>query len=177
MVFVDEVGASLKGVVSTTWAPVGVTPTVRQCCKWKKLSSIGGITSEGRVFEQRYDHSIRSEQVVVFLKHLSEHIPGKLLVIWDGAPIHRAKTVKSYLESEQGQRITVLPLPSYAPECNPIEWLWAWLKKNFLANRCFRTLEELSTVWQEALDTARTRTDLIHSFFSASAVGGVGQLP
>ena len=175
--FVDEVGASLKGVVGTTWSPKGQTPTVQHCCNWKKLSTIGAITPNGQIIEQTYEHSICSEQVIAFLRHLTQSVPGKLLVIWDGAAIHRAKAVKAYLTSEAGQPISVLSLPAYAPECNPIEWLWAWLKKNCLANLCVKTLQELKSVWSKALEAARSRTDLVRSFFTASAVAGVGQLP
>ena len=79
VVFVDEVGSSLKGVVGTTWAPSGQTPEVVHCCQWDKLSTIGGITRDGQVFEQTYPHSIRKEQVVAFLDHITEHLSGKLL--------------------------------------------------------------------------------------------------
>lgn len=127
MVFADEVGSSLKGVVGTTWAAAGETPKVHHCCKWDKLSTIGGITCDGQVFTQTYPRSIRKAQVVAFLGHLAHGLPGKLLVIWDGAPIHRAGAIKNYLTSKEGQRITLLSLPPYAPECNPIEWLWARL--------------------------------------------------
>lgn len=175
MVFVDEVGASLKGVVSKTWAPAGETPSVPHCCKWKNLSSIGGITLQGDIFSQTYEHSIRNEQVIAFLKHMAKQVQGKLLVIWDGASIHRAHAVKNYLASDEGQRITVLSLPPYAPECNPIEWLWAWVKRNFLANLGARTLEELHTAWRRALAVASSRNDLVRSFFNASAVAALVQ--
>ncbi len=125
VVFVDEVGSSLKGVVGTTWAPAGQTPEVSHCCKWDKLSTIGGISHDGRVFSHSYAHSICKEQVVAFLEQLAKQLSGKLLVIWDGASIHRAHVVEEYLQSQEGSRITLLNLPPYAPECNPIDWLWA----------------------------------------------------
>lgn len=183
VVFVDEVGSSLKGVVGTTWAPAGQTPEVAQgalrsgyCCKWDKLSTVGGITCDGQVFEQTYTHSIRSQQVVSFLHYLVEHLPGKLLVIWDGAPIHRAKAVQEYLASEQGKRVSLLSLPPYAPECNPIEWLWAWVKKSFFANLSAKSLAELSAAWQRALKIARAQPELVRSFFKASALGDLVEL-
>lgn len=163
VVFVDEVRSSLKGVVGTTWAPAGQTPEVAHCCKWDKLSTVGGITCDGHVFEQTYTHSIRSQQVVSFLDYLVEHLPGKLLVIWDGAPIHRAKAVHEYLASKQGKRVSLLSLPPYAPECNPIEWLWAWVKKSFFANLSAKSLAELSAAWQRALKIARAQPELVRS--------------
>jgi transposase len=98
------------------------------CCRWDKLSTVGGICFDGQVFTQTYPHSIRKGQVVAFLGHLARSIPGNLLVIWDGAaPIHRARAVRDYLASEKGRRMTLFSLPPYVPECNPIEWLWARL--------------------------------------------------
>jgi len=176
VVFVDEVGSSLKGVVGTTWAPTSQTPEVAHCCKWDKLSTIGGISFDGQVLTQTYPHSIRKEQVVAFLNHLARSIPGNLLVIWDGAPIHRAKVVKDYLANEESRRISLLSLPPYAPECNPVEWLWAWVKKSFFANLCAKSLDDLRSAWCRALTTAHSRPELIRSFFAASAVKGLVEL-
>lgn len=174
--FVDEVGASLKGVVGTSWAPKGCTPTVEHCCKWQKLSCIGGITLEGQVVEQTYEHAIKSAEVVAFLQNLARASQGRLLVFWDNAPIHRSRLIKMYLESDEGQRFTIQPLPPYAPECNPIEWLWAWVKKNHLANLAAKTLDELKGMWQHALEKARSNKDLVQACFKASAIAHVLEL-
>jgi transposase len=58
------------------------------------LSVISGITPAGQILLQIQERSLRGPDVVRFLQHLLRHIPGKLLVIWDGAPIHRARVVK-----------------------------------------------------------------------------------
>jgi len=65
----------------------------------------------------------QSLQVVEFLNHLQRHRRGKILVIWDGAPIHRSVLVKNYVASTKG-RIVVARLPAYAPELNPVEYMW-----------------------------------------------------
>jgi hypothetical protein len=61
------------------------------------LSVISGITPSGRLLLRVQDHAFCSPEVVSFLHHLLRHIPGKLLVIWDGAPIHRGKPIKTFL--------------------------------------------------------------------------------
>ncbi len=68
------------------------------------------------------DRSLRGPDVVRFLQHLLRHIPGKLLVIWDGAPIHRAQVVRDFLAAGGAARIRLEQLPAYAPELNPDEW-------------------------------------------------------
>ena len=59
--------------------------------------------------------------MVRFLKHLLRHIPGQVLVIWDGAPIHHGKAVQAFLASGAARRLHLEPLPAYSPELNRIE--------------------------------------------------------
>jgi hypothetical protein len=61
---------------------------------------------------------------VRFLRHLLRHILGKLLVIWDGAPIHRCQAVKDFLAQGAAHRLHLEPLPGYAPDVNPDEGLF-----------------------------------------------------
>lgn len=59
--------------------------------------------------------------MVRFLKHLLRKITGKLLIVWDGSPIHRGKAVKEFLASGAARRLQLERLPGYAPELNPDE--------------------------------------------------------
>ena len=59
---------------------------------------------------------------------LTREIAGSLLVIWDGAPIHRCQAVKDYLARGAAKRIHLEQLPAYAPELNPQEGVWNLLK-------------------------------------------------
>lgn len=55
-----------------------------------------------------------------FLRQVLRLVPGKLLVIWDGAPIHRAQPLKDFLRTPTGRRVHLEVLPAYAPELNPV---------------------------------------------------------
>jgi hypothetical protein len=55
--------------------------------------------------------SFKGEDVVRFLKHLMRQIPGKLLLIWDGSPIHRGGAVKDFLASGASKRLKLEQLP------------------------------------------------------------------
>jgi hypothetical protein len=79
---------------------------------------MGGITPKGRIFMQTQDHSYKGPDVVRFLQLLLREVPGKLLVIWDGAMIHRCQTVKDFLAKGGAKRIHLERLPAYAPELN-----------------------------------------------------------
>jgi transposase len=62
----------------------------------------------------------RSRQIVVFLQHLARHIPGPIVLIWDGLNAHRSRETRAYL-ANQGRRLTVVRLPAYSPDLNPVE--------------------------------------------------------
>ena len=163
IVFVDECGFSQKSTAKKTWAPAGETPVLEMNFNWEKLSVIGGISLKSLYF-QMYEESIKSGQVVAFLEHLQRYVGGKLLVIWDGLPAHRSKVVAEYLGKTQG-RVWVERLPAYAPELNPIEYLWGNVKGNDLANVSPKELWELSKQVREALFKKRRRPKLIHAFW------------
>ena len=92
------------------------------------LSAIGGIPSQGRLLMQMQDHAYKAEDVVRFLRLLLRQISGKLLVIWDGASIHRAKEVKDFLRARGCQTAASGTLALLCPELNPQEGVWNLLK-------------------------------------------------
>lgn len=134
LVYVDEVGCSLKGVRRRTWSTRGVTPLVTLAANWEKLSTIGAITSGGHFFQHTTSGAIRSGDVIQFLQHLLRHVQGELVVVLDNAGIHRAKAVQAFVGLHE--RLSVVYLPPYAPELNPTELVWAYVKRNVLGNFC-----------------------------------------
>lgn len=99
--------------------------------------------------------AFKGPDVVRFLRHLLRHLTGKLLVIWDGSPIHRCQVVKGFLAAEAAQRLNLEALPGYAPDVNPVEGIWRYLKRVELRNRCCHDLTELRREVRHA--TARLR--------------------
>lgn len=146
----DEVGFSLKGVRRRTWSTRGVTPLVTLRANWEKLSTIGAITSGGHFFQHTKSGAIRSGDVIRFLQHLLRHVQGELVVVLDNAGIHRAGAVQAFVGLHE--RLSVVYLPPYAPELNPIELVWAYVKRNVLGNFCARSLsmlkEKLVGAWK-----------------------------
>jgi transposase len=155
IVWVDESGFYPLPAVVRTWAPRGVTPVLHAPLTRDHLSVISGITPAGQLILQVRDRSLRGPDVVRFLQHLLRHLPGRLLVIWDGAPIHRAQVVKDFLAQGGAARIHLEPLPAYAPELNPDEGIWSYLKRVELRNLCCENLAELRL--ELRLATARLR--------------------
>ena len=134
-------GFSLKGVLRRTWAKRGKTPVVRLPASWQKLSTIGAITSRGQFLQQTQAGAVQTIDVLAFLNHLLKHVAGKIVLVLGNAAIHRAKAVSAFVETQE--RLSLLYLPPYSPELNPIEKVWAYVKRNVLGNFCARTTKEL----------------------------------
>jgi putative transposase len=160
VVFVDETGFYLLPAVGRTYAPMGQTPILRETLTRDHRSLIGALTLDGRVFVQGQDRSLCSTDVVRFLKHLLRHIEGKVRVVWDGASIHYG-AVKEFLRRGAAARITLVRLPSYAPELNPVEGLWRYVKHVELRNVCCHTLTELRQEVRNAVARVRHRGDVL----------------
>jgi transposase len=162
-VFIDESGLSQRPHRCRTWSPKGQTPVLQYSFNWKTLSAVAGITWWNFYF-RLYPGSIRSPQVLEFLSHLMRCLPKDLLVIWDGAPIHRSRLVKQFVGQQRG-RIELEYLPAYAPELNPVEYLWGYWKQHELPNFCPKTFADLSlhAVW--ALKRMRRRPRLVVAFW------------
>src|SRR5438105_12294636 len=144
-----------------TYAPVGQTPVLRVPLTRDHLSAIGGLTPQGRMFMQMQERAYCAEDVVAFLRLLLRKIPGKLLVIWDGSPIHRAKVIKEFLAAGAAKRLHLERLPGYAPELNPQEGVWNLLKRRELKNLCCQTLSHLRQEVVFAKERLRHRKEVL----------------
>lgn len=163
MVFVDESGLTQKPHRVKTWAPKGQTPVLQHHFNWDNLAVIAGLTLWNFYFRM-YPGSIKAAQVVDFLGHLLRHLPGKLLVIWDGLPAHRSKLVQAFVAQHQG-RLWLERLPAYAPELNPVEYIWGYWKKHALPNFCPKDYGQLSHQARQALRRMRKRKTLVTAFW------------
>jgi len=161
-VFLDEVGFSLKGTVKQTWALRGQTPVVFGKASWDKVSTIGALTTAGQFFQQTQHGAFKGPDVIRFLQHVLTHVPGEVVVVLDNAGIHKTKG------GDVGEsRLSRHYLPPYAPELNPIELVWAYIKRNILGNFCARTLEELKArlrVGWQRIRYVRLPARLLHSY-------------
>jgi transposase len=174
LVFIDESGFSESGVVRHTWAPRGKTPVLKsKGNSWKRMSMIGAIGyradgSRSRLFMRLKRGAVHAEQFVTFLAHLQRQMRGKIIVIWDNLHGHRGKLVRQWAQKHPRCRLTYLP--AYAPELNPVEALWAWLKGTRLANNSRENLDPLAEEVRRGARAARRQGDLLQSFLHRSGL-------
>jgi transposase len=149
-----------------TYAPRGKTPVLRVKLTRDHLSAIGGITPQGRLCMQMQDHAYKGPDVVRFLRLLTREIAGLLLVIWDGAPIHRCQAVKDFLSKGGAKRVHLERLPAYAPELNPQEGVWNLLKRVEFKNVCCLDLQQVRTQLRRAQERLRHRKAVLRQCFA-----------
>jgi transposase len=167
LVFVDESGFYLLPGVVKTYAPKGQTPIMDEWQTRDHLSVRGGVTPQGKASSLVRPKSLNGLHSIEFLVHLGHLVGDRLLVIWDGSPIHRRAEVQEFVAEARG-KIHLEPLPPYAPDLNPVEWLWKHLKKVELRNLACLNLEQLHMELHLALGRVRQRRALVRSVFEGA---------
>jgi transposase len=163
ILFVDESGFYPLPSVVRTYAPVGQTPTLREWWTRDHLSAISAISPEGKLYFHCQDRAINSPDVVAFLEHILREVPGRLVIIWDGSPIHRSHVIKEFLANGAAQRLHLERLPAYAPELNPDEGIWQQLKGVELRNLCCFNLRHLRTELRNTVKRVRRKPRIIQA--------------
>jgi len=161
VIFIDETGFSQRPNVRRTHAPRGQTPVFKEHFNWKRSSAIGAVAwrpgqATTRLLLSVRPGSIRTPEVIEFLRNLRRHVHGPVVVLWDGLPCHRSSETQRHINS-QTSWLTVERFPAYAPELNPLEYLWAALKSKDMANYSPDTIAELDDRLLRSMRQVRRR--------------------
>ena len=148
-----------------TYAPVGQMPILREWCARDHLSAISAISPEGTLYFHSQDRALNSDDVVAFLEHLLREVPGPMVVIWDGAPIHRSHTIQEFLANGAARRLHLERLPAYAHELNPGEGLWQQLKGVELRHVCCCDIPHLRGELRNAVKRVRRKLRILTGCF------------
>ena len=146
-------------------ASLQVAITVRRFGK-RAFSAAAGITFHN-FYSRLYPDAIRGPEVIDFLKSLVRHIRRPLLVVWDRLPAHKSALVQEFLGYSEGYIETEYP-PAYAPELNPVEYLWGYWKQHQLPNVCLKDYWDLDACARQALRRMR-KPRLIAAFWKQSS--------
>jgi transposase len=158
-VFADESGFMLIPNVVRTWAPAGQTPIHRhRQGRRDKISVISGISLSPRrhrlsLYYLLFFDNIGQEEVCGFVREWLRHLRGPLILLLDNSSPHKGNPI-AHLQ-RQHPRLHIEYFPSYAPELNPDEGVWAQAKRE-LANRCPRDVDELMEDILRSIDGIRS---------------------
>lgn len=146
LAFVDESGFLLIPTVRRTWAPRGKTPLLYHSYRRDRISTIAALTVSPRrarlgLYVQFHPKNISGVEVVALLRGLLRHLPGPVVLIWDGGSIHYRRLVQDYARKRRA-RLRVYRLPAYAPELNPAEQIWT-NGKRYMSNGTPQDIDEL----------------------------------
>jgi transposase len=167
--FVDESGFYLLPGAVRTYAPRGQTPILRPFQTHDHLSVMSGITVEGKLYTMVRDRALTSADSVIFLRHLVRRVSSKLLVVWDGSPIHKGQ-VKTFLTNGGARHVHLEQLPPYAPDLNPDEGVWQHLKHVELRNVCCSDLSHLRSELRYAIVRLRRKPHIIQACFPGAGL-------
>jgi len=147
---------------------------LREVFNYKRFSAIGALacTPSGgqvRLFLSLQPGNISSAQVKAFLRSVRRHLKGPLMLVWDGLPAHRGKEVQQFL-AHQSRWLEVHRFPSYAPELNPMEYVWGHLENTELANFSPDNMELLARQVRRGARRICRRPDLAKAFLKHSGL-------
>jgi transposase len=116
------------------------------------------------------DDALNSDDVVALLKHRRREVPGRMVIIWDGSPIHRRHVIQAFLANGAAQRIHLKRLPADAPDLNAAEGLWAPLNGVKLRHVCGDPLPHLRGELCNAVKQLRRKPRLIQGCFKGAGL-------
>lgn len=170
---IDESGFFLNPLVRRTWAVKGQTPTLRSWGRHRdKVSVVAALSLSprrkqlGLYFHADPKNYITAETVVKFLRAVLKRLRGRVIVVWDGGSSHKGPLIRELLS--RYPRLHLERLPAYAPELNPVELLWSYLKYGKLSNFVPRNVWHLHHAVQEHLLALRAAPGLLKSFWKGS---------
>jgi transposase len=177
LIFLDEAGFLLTPTVRRTLAPRGQTPVLPCWHRHDRISAISCVTlspptgEPGLYFElMPPDLNVRADDIVAFLGELRRELPGPWTVVWDRHNIHgRSRLVQAWLAKQEG--VVLEDLPGYAPDLNPDELVWSWLKYGRLANLTPQDTQELRDHLVVELQWAAFDHELLDGFAHHSLLG------
>jgi transposase len=173
IVFLDEAGFLMAPLLRRSWALHAHTPQIphrtRHHSKVSAIATVCVNPARARVnclFRLYPDQNIDAAHVIGFVQALLRQLRGPILLLWDSLKAHRARLTSDFLA--QKRRIHLVVLPTYAPELNPVEYLWSDAKLGQMANFAPLDLDALTVKTRQTLRSIqrqpqRLRRLLAHS--------------
>ena len=167
--FLDEAGFQSDAPLGRTYGLKGKTPVVTTSGQRQSINVISALNARGEFWAATYAGKLNAEAFVAFLQNFMQGRRGKVFLVVDGHPAHKANVVKRYVQSLKG-RLELHFLPPYAPDLNPDEFVWSYMKGNGVSKRPLKKNESMRRRVEEDLAAIQANGPLVRSFFSAESV-------
>lgn len=170
---IDETGLFLNPLVKRSWAKIGHTPVLAVDGGHRdKVSVIAGLSVSptshrlGFYLATEPDGFFTADKVIEFLQDLLKHLRGQVVVVWDRGGNHKGPLMRKFLS--RNRRLTLEMLPPWAPELNPVEPVWSWLKNGELANYVPDDIEMLDDEILDRLIGLKFDPELLRALWNRS---------
>jgi len=167
--FLDEAGFQSDPPLGRTYGLKGETPIVTTSGQRQSINAMSAVNARGAFWAVTYTGKLDAEAFVAFLRNFMKSQRGKIFLVVDGHPAHKANLVKTYLARLCG-RLELHFLPPYAPDLNPDEFVWSHMKKNGVSKTPLRQNESMKDRVEHDLAHIKSNPQLVRSFFRASSV-------
>jgi transposase len=167
--FLDEAGFSSEPTLGRTYGLKGQTPVVSTTGQRQKVSAISAVSPQGGFWSQVYSGMLNGGRFVEFLRDFMKGRREKVFLVVDGHPAHKANVVKELIRELKG-RLELHFLPPYAPDLNPDEFVWHYVKRNGLSKKPLRRNESLRERVEADLAQVKKDPPLLRSLFRAKSV-------
>lgn len=162
--FQDESRFGQQGTTTNVWAERGSRPTAVRQTEYQYLWVLGAVCPETGHAEGLLSPQLNTKVINSFLQLFSRTIAAdeQAVMVWDGAGFHTSGALVT------PANITLVKLPPYSPELNPIENLWHYLKSHFWSNRAYADYDALEEAAMHAWRRAVLDDQLVKSVCAAS---------
>ena len=166
LLFGDEASFAQWGSLGYTWARIGQQPLIKTTGKRKAYKVFGLIEFfTGHLFYHGVEGKLNAAAYIDFLKTVLQQTTQVLFLVQDGAPYHRASTVKTFI-AQHAKRLHVTQLPSYSPDYNPIEFLWRATKREATHNHYFPEFTDLVASVEKPLTKLAAQPAYVQALFT-----------
>jgi transposase len=167
--FLDEAGFQSDPPLGRTYGLKGHTPVVVTSGQRQSLNVISAVNARGEFWATTYTGKLNAASFEAFVKNFMAGQPGKVFLVLDSHPAHKANLVNAYVGSLEG-RLELHPLPTYAPDLNPDEFVWSHMKTNGVSKKPLKKNESLQSRIDKDLNNIKAKPALVRSFFKAKSV-------
>ena len=133
----DESGFRPDTVHGRTWCVKGKTPVIERPGQRQSISGASAVNAKGGFWFATYQGALTAELFVKLLKRMMRGRKRAVHLIVDGLAAHKTLAVRDYIASTRG-RLTMHVLPGYAPDLNPDELVWSYVKRTGVAASLMR---------------------------------------
>ena len=167
LAFLDECGIRSDSVLGKTWGPKGKRTVVATSGRRQSINAVSAVTENGRFWFDVYSGSMNADRFVAVVKKMLRWRRRPLFLVVDGHPAHRSKKLKQLVADSEGM-LEIHFLPGYAPDLNPDEFVWNYLKSTGPSRAPLKKNESLRERVTDILQRIKNMPELVRSFFRSA---------